>query len=315
MQMTNTDNVILNAGIRAIMLAVFVMSLQAIAMKSFANEMPIWQLTVLRSLLVIPVLVFACIQYAAFANLRPNVIAWGITRAFCMVTMNFTYYASLPLLTISAAATAYYISPIITLILSVLIVGERVNIIGVMAMFLAFFGAILIIDISDANFNFLILFPMLSALAYSCASIITRTKCTNAPPLFMSLLVHMAFLASGIVASVVVAHYSDAIWAYTDYFFVASPWVPISGKMWLVMIMLAAFNLTTHMGFAMAYRKAPASMIAIWEYTYLPIVSIMAFFMFGELPEISTLLGMAAIILSGFMSLNSVALARRWREL
>lgn len=312
--MTKTENTVLRDGIKSIMLAVFVMSLQAIAMKSFAEEMPIWQLTVLRSLLVIPVLIVACIRFAAFIDLRSDFIFWGVIRAFCMVLMNFTYYASLPLLTVSAAATAYYISPIITLIMSVFIVGERVNIIGVMAMFLAFFGTILIIDISDANFNFLILLPMLSALAYSCASIITRTKCTNAPPLFMSLLVHIAFLGSGVVASMIVGRYSDAIWAYTDYFFVASPWVPISGKMWLVMVMLAAFNLTTHMGFAMAYRQAPASMIAIWEYTYLPIVTVMAFIMFGELPEISTVLGMVAIILSGFLSLNSVALARRWRR-
>lgn len=68
---------------------------------------------------------------------------------------------------------------------------------------------------------------------------------------------------------------------------------------------LALFNLGTHMSFIKAYQKGDASKIAVWEYTYLPMVSAMAFFVFDEVPEMPVITGMLLIIVAGILSLNS----------
>ena len=300
-------------GVQFILLAVFVMSMQAIAMKAVSSDMSIWQLTVLRSLIVIPVLVVLGIRLAPFNWYRMRSLHWVALRSACMVTMNFTYYSSLPLLHVATAAAAYYTSPIITLLMAVAIVKERVNLLGILAVFLGFAGALLVIDIHGAHgadVNPLVIFPIISAFAYSAASIITRTKCSADNPFLLSLGVHCAFLVTGLLFSLFFGPATSHLPAVKAYFFVSAPWVPIDGKITLWLVGLALFNLTTHLSFVKAYQKGDASKIAIWEYSYLPTVPVMAFVIFDEIPEMAVIIGIGLIIAAGMLSLKSQLLQR-----
>jgi drug/metabolite transporter (DMT)-like permease len=86
--------------------------------------------------------------------------------------------------------------------------------------------------------------------------------------------------------------------------------VPIDGKITLWLVGLALFNLTTHLSFVKAYQKGDASKIAIWEYSYLPTVSVMAFVIFDEIPEMAVIIGIGLIIAAGMLSLKSQQLQR-----
>jgi drug/metabolite transporter (DMT)-like permease len=48
-----------------------------------------------------------------------------------------------------------------------------------------------------------------------------------------------------------------------------------------------------------AYQVANASLVAPFDYTYLPLATAMAFFLFDEVPGTNTLVGMALIVAGG----------------
>jgi hypothetical protein len=81
-------------GVQFILLAVFVMSMQAIAMKAVSSDMSIWQLTVLRSLIVIPVLVVLGIRLAPFNWYRMRSLHWVALRSACIYLLFVTSPAS-----------------------------------------------------------------------------------------------------------------------------------------------------------------------------------------------------------------------------
>ena len=59
-----------------------------------------------------------------------------------------------------------------------------------------------------------------------------------------------------------------------------------------------------------AFAYSVASKIAIWEYSYLPTVSVMAFVIFDEIPEMAVIIGIGLIIAAGMLSLKSQQLQR-----
>lgn len=302
-------------AVLVILIAVFAMSLQAIAMKYVSPTLTIWQITIFRSIIILSglfPLILIGLKKGKIKILAPG---WLGMRGLLMVAMNFSYYGSLPLMEMSVAATAFYTAPIFIFIMAALLLGEKINLLGIAAIVLGFLGAFIIIRPGETEFNILIILPIISAITYGIASIITRIKCRKETPLSMVVAVHISFLAVGLVAQFLISIYSEELHSVTDYNFVAGQWVPMTLEIWGVMLGLAVLNTTTHLGFAKAYRDAPASIIATWEYTYLPFVVILSFFIFDEIPDLQTILGMAIIIFSGMLILFSDSFTHFFKRL
>ena len=304
--MLETNN---RAGLFFITVTMFVMALQAVAMKSVSHLMSLWQITVLRSFFVVVALL---IGYLVFRRIRGTrreqsaayaAVAWKplLSRSLLMVVMNFLYYGSLPLLDVSTAAAAYYISPILTFLLAIVFLRERLSWIAFSAIILGFLGAFRIINPSGDVFTLLVLLPMLSALAYSAASVITRGYCQACSPLMLSLGVHIAFLVCGSIASVVTYWYPEKLRSVTDYEFLTTQWVQMDASLWFIVLILAVFNMATHLGFAKSYQVAQASVIAPLEYTYLLFIGVLAYMVFAEVPSLNTVQGMVLIICAGIL--------------
>jgi len=298
------------AGVIVILLTMVVMALQAVTMKSVSNLIPIWQITVLRSVFILGALLLGQLIYKKAKSKSDNKhtkgrrrnIGWLISRSLLMVSMNFLYYGSLPLLDLSTAAAAYYISPLITFLLAVIFLKEKINVVSILAVILGFYGALRVVNPASDMFSVLVLFPMLSALAYSMASIITRSRCQEYTAIELSFGVHTAFLLAGSIASFVVFFMQEALQQQSfGYSFITSQWVAMTPNLWGVVVLLALFNLGTHLGFAKSYQMAPASIVAPLEYSYLVFVAVFAFFMFSEIPSAATLSGMLLIVFSGIL--------------
>ena len=87
--------------------------------------------------------------------------------------------------------------------------------------------------------------------------------------------------------------------------------------------MLALLGLVGLGGYVLlsrAYQIAPASLVAPFDYCYLPMATIMAWLMWDEAPSLATLTGMALIIASGlYLGARELRQARQrircfWKE-
>ena len=82
-----------------------------------------------------------------------------------------------------------------------------------------------------------------------------------------------------------------------------------------LLILLGSIGMVGYMLLSRAYQIAPASLIAPFDYTYLPFATAMAYLVWAEVPAVNTLLGMALIVGGGiYLGYREVIAARRLIE-
>ena len=163
------DNIPLAVGV--IVFTVFALSLGDALIKFTSSNFVLWQIFVIRSLIVVPCLINYLLVKDRTVLRLPGAIGWTILRSFLLVFMWVSYYVSLPHLTLSVAASAYYTLPIFITLLSAVIVGDSISRAGWLAVFLGFSGVLLILRPKTGDFNWFALLPLLSAMLYALAMI------------------------------------------------------------------------------------------------------------------------------------------------
>lgn len=294
-----TDNVPLAVGV--ILFTVFALSLGDALVKLTSGTFALWQIFVLRSLIAIPVLL-AVLRVGRPAALRiPAAPGWVALRSLLLVAMWVIYYLSLPHVPLPAAAAAYYTLPIFITLFSAAFTGDRVGRGGWLAVLLGFGGVVLILRPAAADFNAYALLPILSAMLYAAAMILTRTRCRAAHPLALSLALNLAFVLVGGAATILVAALPDG----ARQGFLLAPWAAMGAAEWRAIGLMAAAILVGSLGAAIAYQTAPPATVGTFDFAYVGFSVVWSAAFFAELPGPVAVLGMALIVGAGVIALRS----------
>ena len=293
-----SDNLPLAVG--TIILTVLALSLGDALIKLTSGNFVIWQIFVIRSAIAIPCLLIY-MAISSRASLRiPNSLSWTIVRSLLLVLMWVGYYISLPHMSLSAAAAAYYTLPIFITLFSAVIVGDTVSRTGWIAVFLGFSGVVLILKPSVEDFNWYTILPLLAAILYALAMILTRTKCRSEPPLLLSLALNISFVVVGGVTAAFIATLPNEV----RQGFLLAPWAAMGPSQWLSMSLLAVAILIGSIGAAIAYQNGPSSVIGIFDFAYVGFAVLWSVLIFAEIPDIVSVAGMVLIVIAGVMSLR-----------
>ena len=298
MTTTSKDNIPL--AVTVIIITVLALSLGDALIKFTSGELVIWQIFVVRSLLVVPILLLILKFQSPNDLALPSGFGWVVLRSMMLVTMWIAYYVALPNLELSIAAAAYYTLPIFITLFSSLFIGDKISIVGWGAVFIGFIGVLLILQPEAGEFNLYVLLPLISAVLYALAMILTRTKCRTVNPLMLSIMLNMSFITVGGLASLVVVFISSEA---SEGFFLA-PWVAMGGNEWLTMVLLAAAILIGSVGAAIAYQKGPPSIVGTFDFAYVGFAVLWGILFFQEIPDLVSVLGIALIVAAGVMSMR-----------
>jgi drug/metabolite transporter (DMT)-like permease len=297
---TTTDN--LFRAISAIVLAVLALSLGDSVIKAISVSFPLWQLYVLRSAIVLPVLWVFIGSRQPGAKRLPESIGWVTVRSLLLALMWVAYYSALPHLQLSVAAAGYYTLPLFITLFSIVFIGERVGMIGWLAIGVGFAGVLVILRPDTDGFNSFALLPILAAILYALAMILTRTKCQNENPLILSAALNLMFILIGGVASISLALADLSVSTITGNVFLLSGWVELGGKELIALAVLAASILIGSIGAAIAYQSASSSTVASFDYSYLAFSVMWGVIFFAEVPDALTMVGIAMIAIAGIIS-------------
>lgn len=296
---SSADSVAL--AVVAILLAVLALSLGDAVIKAISVGFPLWQVYVLRSLLALPALL------AAFRlrRARPPVsLAWTTLRSLLLCVMWIAYYASLPHIPLAAAAAAYYTSPLFITLFAGLFARERVGPLGWFAVLLGFAGVLVVLRPDAEAFSAYGLLPVLAAVLYALAMVLTRTKCRSEDPVTLSVALNLAFVAVGAAGSLAVEAVEPQAVLGLDDPFLFGGWVALGATEWAALALLAGAIVVGSLGAAVAYQAAPASLVATFDYAYLVFAALWALLLLGERPGAATLLGMAMIAGAGMLAVR-----------
>lgn len=204
-----------------------------------------------------------------------------LARALCLVMASASFIASMRDLPLAEGAAIAFLAPMIAIILSIPVLGERPTRARWLAAAGGFAGLLLVVRPGSAVFQPAALMMAFSALANAMYQLLTRKVPGDRPEttLFYTCSVGVVVLSMLLPTM----EFPDALSARD-------------------MALFASLGLLAGLGhwcFIAAFVRAPASLLAPFTYVYLVWATLYGLAVFGQLPDGIAVLGMGVIIASG----------------
>jgi drug/metabolite transporter (DMT)-like permease len=286
-------------GVGIILASVATMAFADAVVKRVSADLTIWQISAARSLTAVLRLVIL-LRALGIARM-PRRFGWVLFRSILLVLAWITFYASLPVISLSAAAAAAYTGPIMIALLSAVLIKEPVTPLQWTGVLLGFLGVAAIVKPGTDAFSWFTIVPLLCAAFYALAMVLTRSKCRDEAPLALGLALHVCFVATGLIATALLAMLGLAGETKSAFPFLLGDWAPMGLKEWGVMALLGVLSAAYFAGVARAYQIAPPQIIATFDYAYLISAAIWGYVFFAETPGPFTIGGMILISLAGWL--------------
>ena len=304
-QITQSRNDNLKLAVPAILIAAFVLSLGDALVKQESATFPLWQIFVMRSVIATPFLVYFIRIRACNVSIMPDRFGWTALRSLLLVIMWAAYYLALPHVLFSIAAASFYTAPLFITLFTALLTGDRVGWKGWIAVLLGVIGVLLILQPQADDFNAYALLPIISAICYASAMIITRSKCENEKPLILSLGLNLAFVGVGALAILIIQIWEPSPASMAANPFLLGEWKPMWIDEWRTMAILAIIIVIASVGTAIAYQSGPSSIIATFDFSYVAYIVIWGILLFGEAPDFVTIIGILLIVGGGLLAVRN----------
>jgi len=220
------------------------------------------------------------------------------------VFMWIAYYTALPHIKLSLAAAVYYTIPLFITLFSSWMTGDAVGKKNWIAVCIGFMGVLIILRPDSEGFNAYALLPLIAAIFYSLAMILTRTKCIDEQPLVLSLALNVMFIIVGLGALLVVSIWDPGQQVKDLNPFLLGDWISLDSKKWIAMIILAVVVIIGSLFSAIAYQNGPSSIIASFDYSYLAFSVLWGVLFFSESLDLYLGIGMAMIAVAGIIAVR-----------
>lgn len=216
---------------------------------------------------------------------------WQVVRGVGIATATTAFFTSLFLMPLADATSIAFTGPVLTALLAVPLLGERLRPAGVAALALALAGTVIVLRPSFAAIGPAALLPLLAALGMSLLMVGNRKVVGTGSALSMQLA--MAACALPVMAA-------------ATFFGHLSGWpvLHVGIPDWTVFARcaLVALSATTgHFLIFLGTERTGASRVAPMTYVQLLVALGLGWAAFGERPDLIALLGAAVIVAAGLL--------------
>ena len=286
------------SGIITIVLTVFAMALTDAFVKYASSDMTLWQIYVCRSVLALPVLILL-----ARGRMLPRASGWVIVRSVMLVAMYLAIYAAIPVLDLSVIAATLYTGPLFIVLLSAMFLKEQIKSAHWSAAGLGFIGVLFVVQPRGADFTALSLIPIVAAVLYASAAVLTRAKCADEPPQALAISLNLALVVCGAIVSF-------ALWLFpitnaSSYPFLLGTWSTLDATKLGTLLIMALLIICVTLGLARAYQSPNPQVIATFDYSYLIFAVFWGYVFFAEVPDMFAITGICLIAISGLVGLRA----------
>ena len=289
---------------RAILLMIFAMigfSLEDVFIKSMTQGLPVGQVLILLG--TGGALVFATMTYMQRGTLAPLVHRDMASPAMLMRNLSegassVFFVTALSLVPLGTVAAVFQATPLAVTAGAAIFLGETVGWRRWSAVGLGFVGVLMIINPTAEAFDLNALLPLVAVFGIAARDLITRRLDPTIPSASVAF---YGFLVLAIAGLVILP-------------FSASPvWPTPTG--WGFVLGAVTFGGLGYYAIVLAMRLGEASAVMPFRYSRLVFSLVLGVLIFGEEPELMTLLGAALVIASGLYTfLREARMARKSRR-
>lgn len=264
--------------------------------KTLAETYSTGQLLFVRGLFVWPWILLYAARAGGLGSLRIRNFQGHAVRGLCVIGSSFLFVTGLRHLSLADAIAISFTGPLFITAMAPFVLGETVGWRRWLAVSVGFAGVLFMLRPGGDALQWAVLFPLGAAICGGLRDLITRkisdTETTVAVLAVTTTVVLLAGLATAPFTAWVSLKTQD-IW------------------MFLVSGMLIA---VAHTLMIEAFRRGEAALVAPFKYSSLLWGTIIGYLMFGDLPDIWTVVGALTIVLAGLYLFQREAQMRKTRQ-
>jgi len=210
-------------------------------------------------------------------------------RGALIALATLLFFTALKYLPLADAISIFFVEPLILTLLSALFLGESVGWRRLTAVAVGFAGSLIVIRPSFSALGPPALLPLGTALSFAVYLILTRKLAQHEYPERMQF---YAGVFGGIVMTAALA-----VGSVTDVAVLSFVWP--DRLQWVLLAGLGVIATAGHLLVVHAFRRAPAGVLAPFQYVEIIGATILGLVFFGDFPDATTWLGVVIIVASG----------------
>ncbi|MFT6024242.1 MAG: drug/metabolite transporter (DMT)-like permease [Ascidiaceihabitans sp.] len=263
---------------------------------TIATEVSVWQFLTVR--MVMAVAFIAVLSWAGLGTMKP--IRWwavGLRSGLVAVGM-LLYFGSLAFMPIAQSLAGLFTSPIFVLLMTVLVLKQKIGPWRIIAVAIGFSGILLVLGVQDGAPGWIMLMPVAGGFFYAMGSLATRLLCAEESTLSMLAGIMTSQAILGIIALITLA-----IW---------NPEVPdgaagflLRGWVWPIPTIFPYIALQAFVSVAgvflliRAYQWGEASQVSVLEYSIMIFGPFFGWLLMGQIITPTMIAGIALIMVAG----------------
>lgn len=269
-------------GIGLMVVAMLALPIMDAAAKYMSARIPtlqlVWARFFFHTLLLIPI----ALWHHPVRGLLPQRAGLQTVRALMILCATALFFRAVALMPLADALAVFFIYPFIITAFAPWVLGDRVGVWRWTATIIGFIGALVIIQPGFATLTHGVLFAIGAGFSYSFYALSTRKLAGIDPPL-------VTLFFTGLVGLVVTSVLLPFVWV-----------MPQPGD-WMLMAVMGLVSAAGHYCVIRASESAPAPLLAPLAYVEIISATLLGYFIFADLPDRMTWIGIAIIVASGIV--------------
>ena len=280
-------------GIIFAVVALFVFSVQDAVVKALAADYSVVQILCLRSITMLIAAVVWIRLKGDWSAIRTKRLGAHLVRAALIFVAFLAFYVAVTMLPLATVVALVFSAPLITTVLSIPLLKERVGPHRWAAVGFGFIGVLIMMRPRDGAFEWALLLCLVASLGYALSLIQTRRIGTTE-------------------STATMVFYAALILFIGPLLLLPGRWVTPDAVSLAAMLGIGLLSFFGHIGLTEAYRIAPAAAVAPFDYSMLVWAVLWGFLFWREVPDPITMAGAGLVILGGLYQIHREArLTRR----
>ena len=268
------------SGIALILLSTVFLSFSDTTAKYLTATLPAIEIAWIRYLVFTLIMIPAMVPGSPLYAMRTERLRFQVLRGAALIGSSVFFISGLRYLPIAEASATSFVSPLFVTALSVIFLGEYVGLRRWIATAVGLIGVLVILRPGTGAFHPAAFFPIVSSSCWAVALVLTR-------------------MMSGREAAITTMTYSAIVGLAIVTVLAPFAWVTPSWNQILLGIFIGFSATAGQWVVVLAFRYADASVLAPFQYTQLLWVGILGFLIFGDVPDIWTVIGAVLVVGSG----------------
>ena len=275
-----------------------IFSVQDAVIKLLSEDFSVWQVVFVRSVVASVLLGGYVWWMRGLSNLYTRNLKGNLLRASLMFMSHIFYYISIASLPLATAVALNFSAPLFIVLLARPLLGEQVGWRRWLAVGVGFVGVIVMIR-PDTDIELGAFFALAAAFTYALVIVSTRHLSRTESADCIAFYSMVIFMVWGALGGTVVALLDLPMSDHPGIRYVLNDWSLPSLPSAALFLLIGVTAAVGHLCFAYAYKHAPASILAPFEYTALIMAALVGYIIWGDVPDAPMIVGAIVVVSSG----------------